>query len=132
MHYTRWISILVVLLVIATSFFPWVVIVEKNISISGIAAEGTRWGKPGYFSILLSGIVLLLAFIPRIWAQRISLFTAAFNIGWALRNFFLLSACSGGICPQRQPAIYAYLALSIGLIISIIFQKMQLKPAADD
>lgn len=126
MHYTRWLTVALVVLLVASCYFPWVVIAEKNIVISGIAAEGTRWGRPGYFTILLSAVVFFLALIPRIWAQRISIFTAALNIGWALRNFFLLSACSGGICPQRQTAFYIYLVLSFLLLASIFFQKIKL------
>jgi hypothetical protein len=131
MHYTRWLTIALAILLIASCYFPWVVIAEKNIVISGVAAEGTRWGRPGYFTILVSAIILLLALIPRIWAQRISIFTAALNIGWTLRNFFVLSACSGGICPERQPAFYAYLILALLLFASIIIQKMNLPPSDD-
>lgn len=131
MHYTRWLTILLAVLLIVSCYFPWLVIEEKNIVISGVTAEGTRWGRPGYFTILLTGIIFLLAVVPRIWAQRISLFAGALNIGWTLRNFFLLSACSGGICPQRQPVFYIYLVVSVLLFASIIFQKGRL-PAAED
>ena len=131
MHFTRWLTVALAVVLIASCYFPWVVIEQKNIVISGVAAEGTRWGKPGYFTILLSAIILLFALIPRIWAQRVSIFTAALNIGWTLRNFFLLSACSGGICPQRQPAFYIYLIVAFLLFASIIIQKVKL-PATND
>lgn len=127
MHYTRWLTLTLAVLLIACTYFPWVVIEEKNIVISGVSAIGTRWGKPGYFTILLSAIIFIMTLVPRIWAQRVSIVMAALNVGWALRNFFLLSACSGGICPQRQPALYLYLALALLLLPAILIQKLKLQ-----
>ena len=121
----KWLNILIALLLIVSCFFPWVIIESKNIVISGVSAEGTRYGKPGYLNIFLTGIVFILSFIPRLWAQRICLFVAAFNLGWTLRNFILLSACEAGECPQRQPAFFVLLISSILLLVAVIFQKIK-------
>jgi hypothetical protein len=134
MRTTKWLSIVAALIFIASCFFPWVVIETKNIVISGVSAEGTRYGKPGYLNLVFIFIVLVLSFFQKSWAIRINLFLAACNFGWVLRNFILLSACEGGECPQRQPALFVYLVSAILLLVLIPLQKVKVQesePAND-
>jgi len=48
---------------------------------------------------------LLFTFIPRVWAKRWNLLIVALNISWAARNYFIISACSGGECPEKKSGI---------------------------
>jgi hypothetical protein len=125
----KWIPALVALVLIGTLFFPWVVIESRSMVISGMEATGTNFGKPGAFTLVFASLVFVFSLVPRIWAHRICLFSAALNIGWAIRNFLILSACSGGECPQRQWAFYLYIFSSLFLLIAVLFQNV--KPVSE-
>ena len=123
--------LVIAVILLATLFFPWVVIESKNIIITGMQADGTTYGKPGLLTLFFAGLTTVFSLVPRIWAHRICMICSALNAGWALRNFIILSVCQGGECPQRQPAFYLYLISSILLVIAVLIQDMKLKPATD-
>lgn len=131
MHPKKWILLVVALIVLLSVFFPWVIIESKNIVVSGMQAARTAYGKPGLFSLFFAGLVFIFSLVPRIWAHRICIFSGALNIGWALRNFLILSTCQGGECPQRQAAFYIYLFSSILLLIVVLVQEGKL-PATEE
>jgi hypothetical protein len=54
MRLMKWIGIAAAILLTISCFTPWVVIESKNITISGIDATGTNYGKPGYFHIIMA------------------------------------------------------------------------------
>ncbi len=123
----KWVGILAAIAAIVSCFFPWVVIESKAIIISGIDASGTNYGKPGYMNLLLSGIFLILSFIPRIWAKRANLFFSTLNLAWSFRNFILLARCEGGECPSRQPALTILLIASIVMLIALTLTPLATK-----
>lgn len=118
--------VIIAVILIASAFFPWVIIESKNLVVSGMHADGTAYGKPGMLSLFLTVLVFVFSFVPRVWAHRMCIFSAALNAGWALRNFLLLSTCQGGECPQRQTAFYVYLISSILLLVAVLMQDMKL------
>jgi hypothetical protein len=126
MRYMKWIGLAAGILLIVSCFTPWVFIESKNITISGIDATGTNFGKPGYFHFLMTGLFLLFSFIQRIWAKRTNLFVTAINLGWAVRNFFIIASCQGGECPEKKGGIYFMLLASILMLISSMFPDMKL------
>ncbi len=115
------------LLLLVSLFFAWVVIESKSIVVSGMDTTGTAYGKPGLLSLFFDVLVLVFAFVPRVWAHRICIFSSALNAGWAWRNFLLLSACSGGECPQRQPSFYIYLISSFLVLVAVLLQEVPYK-----
>ena len=126
MRYMKWIGIAAAIVLIASCFTPWVVIESKNITISGVDATGTNYGKPGYFHFITAGIFLLFTLIQKIWAKRFNLFVTAINLGWAVRNFFILTACQGGECPDKKSGIYLALIASVVMLISSMFPDMKI------
>jgi hypothetical protein len=122
----KWIGSLAALALIIACFFPWVFIESKNITVTGIESAGTNFGKPGYFHFFLAAMYLLFTFIPRVWAKRWNLLIVALNIGWAARNYFIISACSGGECPEKKAALYIVLISSLAILVAALFPKMQL------
>lgn len=127
----RWVTIVFALIVIASCFFPWVVIPAKNIVVTGVDARGTSFGKPGYMHLLLSGLTVLLLLLKKMVAQRISIFLTAFNAAWSVRNFIVISACYGGICPEKQTALYLLLLSSFALVIANLFTGTLVKNQPD-
>ena len=50
----KWTGIAAAVLLIISCFLTWVVIVSKNIIVTGVNAAGTNFGKPGYFNLLMT------------------------------------------------------------------------------
>ena len=123
MRLMKWIGILAAVLLIISCCLTWVIIPSKNIVISGIDARGTYFGKPGYFHFVTSFFFLLFTFIPRIWAKRSNLLVAALNLGWAIRNFLIITVCRGGECPEKHTAVYLILFASLLMLVSSMFPE---------
>lgn len=132
MQKTKWITVVVALVFLASIFFPWVVIESKDLVVTGVDAEGTRWGKPGYFSLLFISVYLIMTLISTNWAHRTALLMAALNFGWSLRNFFLLSICQYGECPSRQPAFIIYTIGSLLLLILVLIRKVKITSTEEE
>jgi hypothetical protein len=122
----KWIGLAAAVLMIVSCFSPWVFIESRNITISGIDATGTNFGKPGYFHLLMTAFFLLCTFIQRLWAKRTNLLITALNIGWAIRNYFIITACMGGDCPVKKAGIYMMLLASTLMMVSALFPDMKL------
>lgn len=132
MRKTKWLTALAAIVFLASCFFPWVVIESKDLVVSGVDATGTRWGKPGYMSLLFISIYLVMNFIQTNWAHRTALLVAALNLGWVIRNFFLLSICQSGECPARQPAFIIYAATGLLLLLLVLIRKVNLPYTEND
>jgi hypothetical protein len=122
----KWVGLLATIALVIACFFPWVFIESKNITVTGIDATGTSFGKPGYFHFILAAFYLVFHFTPRIWAKRINLLVVALNIGWAARNYFLISACAGGECPHKKVGLYVVLISSFVMLIAALLPKIKL------
>jgi len=126
----KWLSVFFYLLVIAACCFPWIRIESKNIVVSGLDGSALGYGKPGLMHMTLSALVIIFLLAGRIWSIRTAFFLGAFNIAWAARNFLALSACSGGICPQREPALFVVAAASLlGLLFLLFIREKGKTPA---
>ena len=127
MRWMKWIGLAASVLLIISCFSTWVIIVSKNIAVSGVNATGTNFGKPGYFNFLFTFFFILFTLIPRIWAKRTNLLITALNLSWALRNYFIISACRGGDCPEKQTSIYLLLIASLLMLASALFPDIKLR-----
>ena len=127
MRYMKWIGLLAVLLLIFSCFNPWVIIASKNIIVSGVDATGTNFGKPGYAHFVLSFFFIIFHFIPKLWAKRSNLLIVALNLAWAVRNYFIISVCREGDCPEKQIGLWLVLAASVVMLIAALFPDIQLK-----
>ena len=125
MQLMKGLAILTALVLIAACFFPWVSIENKNISISGFSSDISTFGQPGLLHFVLCTLYILFLLINRVWSVRTAFFISAFNIAWAVRNFILISACSGGICPVKHPALYIVLVSSILILVMTLFVDMK-------
>ena len=122
----KWVGLLATLALIVACFFPWVFIESKNITVTGIESTGTSFGRPGYFHFVLAATFVVFNFTPRIWAKRMNLLVTALNIGWAVRNYFLVSACAGGECPEKKLALYIVLICSFVMLAAALFPSVEL------
>ena len=123
----KWVGLFAVILLIVSCFLPWVIIPSKNIVVSGIDSTGTNFGKPGYTHFVMSFFFIIFHFIPRLWAKRSNLLVVALNIAWAIRNYFIISMCREGDCPEKQMGLWLVLLASILILIAALFPDIKLK-----
>jgi hypothetical protein len=127
MRVLKWAGLVAALLLIISCFLPWVIIESRQITITGIDAPGTNYGRPGYFNLLMTIFFVLFTLVQRVWAKRANLLIVALNLAWAVRNYFILSTCQAGECPSRQTGIYLLLIASVTMLASGLFPDMKTK-----
>ena len=114
-------------LIIFLCFMPWSYIAEKNITVSGMNAIGTNFGKPGLLHLILSVIMIVLFNIPKVWAKRTNLFVGAINFSWSMRNFLLVTTCFFGECPQKLPSLFLLIIACLVAMIMTLVPKIDIK-----
>jgi len=132
MRYIKWIGLVAVILLVFSCFIPWVLIPSKNIMVSGVDSTGTNFGKPGYAHFVLSVFFIIFHFIPKLWAKRINLLIVALNIAWAIRNYFIISMCREGECPEKLMGLWLVMLASVLMLIAALFPDVQLKEEKKD
>ena len=111
MQIMRWSAVLLAAGVIASCFFPWVTYPNGN-TVEGFYSTNHVWGRPGLMHVLFCAIFIILVMIGKSWSMGTAFFISAFNIAWAVRNFFMIPVCEAGICPQKHFAIYTLIIFS--------------------
>ena len=130
-RYMKWIGLAAAVVLAVSCFTPWMVIGSWNITVSGIDATGTSFGKPGYFHFVMAAFFIFFTLVQRIWAKRANLLIVALNLAWAIRNFFIIAGCEGGECPVKRTGLYLALLSSLLMLVSALFPDMKL-PAEKD
>ena len=123
----KWIGVLAAVLLVVSCFTPWIIIESKSITVSGIDATGTNYGKPAYFHFIMVFFFLMFSFIQKIWAKRFNLIVVGLNLAWAVRNYFVITACSGGECPTKQCGFWLMLLSSVLLLVASFFPDVELE-----
>ena len=119
MQSVRWLSVLTAVVIITACFFTWVSVESKDFFIGGFnSSPASRFGKPGILQTFFCAIYILLLLVNKIWSIRTAFFVSAFNIAWAVRNYVVISACSGGTCPEKHTGLYTVL---IGSFLLTVF-----------
>jgi len=127
MSLKNWIPYVAVILLIGSCFFPWVILPRAAGTIGGFQSDIKEMGLPGAMHAILAVLYVLMILVARVGTVRVAFFIAALNLAWAARNFFILSACRGGECPQKLPAIYLMLLASVLMIVAISFARTKTK-----
>jgi len=121
MKYSNIIGAALVIILIIACNMDWVHIDGGKLTVSGLKATGTNFGKPGLMNIITGAIAGILFLIPFLWAKRINIFFCAFNLAWAIRNFIIVTMCREGDCPEKQTGIYLLMGSSaLMLLLSFI------------
>ena len=133
MQSIRWLSILTAAIIITACFFTWVSVEPKNFFVGGfVSSDNSRFGQPGILHTAFCSIIILLLLLNRVWSIRTSFFVAAFNVAWAVRNYVVISACSGGVCPEKHTGLYTILIGSVLLLLLTPFIKVHSKESLPD
>lgn len=127
MRYMKWIGLFALVLLVVSCFMPWVIIISKNITVTGVDATGTNFGKPGYFHFFFGFFFLIFHLVPTLWAKRWNLVVVALNIAWAVRNYFIISMCREGDCPEKQMGLWLVIGASVLMLLAALFPDIKLK-----
>lgn len=120
-------------LIITACFFTWVSVDQKIFFVGGFHSSiNSRFGQPGILHLAFSLVYILFLLLNKMWTIRTAFFISALNIAWAVRNFIVIPACSGGICPQKHTALYVILAGSLLLIVFTSFIGVKSKQEASE
>lgn len=125
MRWMKWTGIASAVLMVISCFSTWVVIKSRGIIVTGMESAGTNFGKPGYFHLLLTAFFIAFSLTPTLWAKRANIFVTAINMGWAIRNYLLISQCRGGECPVKEIWIYLMVGASLLMLVSALFPDMK-------
>ncbi len=123
MNRSKLFTILGVAVLIVGCLMPWMRIEDPSITISGVDTTGTRYGKPAIAHFVFSTCILFGAFVPKVWAKRMNLLFGALNLAWGIRNFGIITACEGGICPEKLLGLYLVLGASIIIMVAVLFPQ---------
>ncbi|MEI9943272.1 MAG: hypothetical protein WDN26_03550 [Chitinophagaceae bacterium] len=126
MRWMKWTGLAAALVLIISCFLTWVIILSKNIVATGVDAEAIGFGRPGYLHLFFSSLFILFTFIQKVWAKRSNLIVAALNLAWAARNYFVISVCSWGECPEKHAGLYLIPLTSLILMVAALFPDIKL------
>lgn len=127
MRYVKWIGLLAVMLLVVACFLPWVYISSQSITVTGVDATGTNFGKPGYAHFILGFFFIVFHFIPTLWAKRWNILVVALNIAWTVRNYFIISMCREGECPEKKTGLWLVILASVLMLLAALFPDIKLK-----
>lgn len=130
MHYT---GIVACLGLIAACFMPWAYYKQIGDTFTGFHVtrflSGTYYGRAGFFITIVTGIILILTLLPKIWGKRVNLFLAALLFAYCIRTYlvFTSSLFEGDV--QKKPGIVLILVFSFLVLLSTVFPKIDAKNA---
>jgi hypothetical protein len=127
MKHSQLIGIIAALAVIIVCYLPWTFIESKDLTIYGMHAPNTNFGRPGLMNFIVAGLSIIFFAIPRIWAKRTNVFVTVFNLAWSIRNFILLASCLMGECPVKQPSLYLLVAFSAVMLLMALLPKLTIR-----
>jgi hypothetical protein len=113
------------LMLVISCFLPWAYYPDLHLSFNGFFSEREIYGKPGKVFIFFAICYVILIFIDKIWAKRILIFIAAFNLGYLIRTYILFTTCYNTYCPRKEYGIYLLILSCISLLIVSLFPDMK-------
>jgi hypothetical protein len=130
MKYSQWIGIAAALLLVAACFMPWAYFPDLGKNFTGFFSEMNRYGRPGKLFIAFSVVMIILFLVPRVWAKRANIFVGAVTMAFAIKSYFLYTACYRGICPDKRAGIFLVVAASLIALVSALLPDLPVQQEA--
>ena len=127
MKYSKWIGLVIYILLIVVCFLPWTYHADLDKYFNGFFSQKDVYGKPGKFFVIFSVICILLIFVEKVWAKFMHLFFAGIIIAYALKTYHLFTSSYNAYTPEKQMGIYILVVLSIFSFLIALFPDMKLK-----
>ncbi len=126
-----WLGLVAAAVLVAACFMPWTYHADVQKDFTGFFSAKDKYGKPGKFILIFTGIIVLFMLLPKLWAKRINLFLGAVLVAYAFRTYVLYTSCYMAYCPEKKAGIYLMLCASVVVFIATFFPNMKL-PAAQE
>ena len=127
MKYSKWIGLVIYILLIVVCFLPWTYHADLDKYFNGFFSQMDVYGKPGKFFVIFSVICIVLIFVEKVWAKFMHLFFAGIIIAYALKTYHLFTSSYNAYTPEKQMGIYLLIILSIFSFLIALFPDMKLK-----
>ena len=124
-------GLLACLLLIAACFMPWVTFTSPQETFTGFYTkkfpDGTYYGRPGNFIVSIAIIILILMYLPKVWAKMVNIFLSAFLLAYIFDVYirFTNSLFENEI--EKRYGIYLLVASAIVILVSSVFPDMRMK-----
>lgn len=118
----RTIGILGIILLIVSSYLPWVYIDFGSLHeaiLTGMDTGKTYYGKPALLGVIFALLFLPTLLIPKVWAKRTGIFFAVVVLAWSIRNLSLFH-CEMGYCPEKRIGLYLYVLSAAAIMVSAL------------
>ena len=127
MKYSKWIGLIIYILLIIVCFLPWTYHDDLHKYFNGFFSEKDVYGKPGKFFIIFSSLSILFMFINKLWAKFAHLFFAGLIVAYALKTYHLFTSSYNAYQPVKQYGIYALVLLSVLSFLIALFPDMKIE-----
>jgi hypothetical protein len=125
LKYASTIGCIASLVLIVCCFIPWAYYPDLHQNFTGFYSEQNQYGKPGKTFVTLAIICIGFFLIPRIWARRANQVVTVLMFAYALKNYFLYSACYLGICPEIRLGLIGMLLFSLTILVCSLLSKLK-------
>jgi hypothetical protein len=127
MKYSQWIGFAACILLVVACFLPWAWYPDLQKDFTGFFSEENRYGQPGKLILFFTGLSMLCFLIPRVWAKRFNLLFGALNLAFAIRCYYVFTACYLGICPEKKAGIFLVVIAPLIIMLAAVLPDMKLK-----
>jgi hypothetical protein len=127
LKFAPYLGIAAALLLIVFCFIPWTYYPDLQQNFTGFYSMQNNYGKPGIAFIFLSVLSIIFFLVAKLWAIRANQFTAVLIFAYALKTYFLFTACYQGICPEIRVGLIGTLGFSILILICSLLSKAEVK-----
>ena len=122
-------GVLTCIAIITACFMPWTYYQSIQQTFTGFNVvpfpTGNYYGKAGIPISIITGLILLLIFIPRIWAKRTNLFLAGILVAYTIRTYIIFTSALFDGEVQKFAGIYLVIIFSIVILITTLFPNVQ-------
>jgi hypothetical protein len=130
MKYSNYIGIVAAILLIVVCYLPWVVIPSLNVTLNGVSGyvnEQVSFGKQIIVHSFFCGLMSLFFLLLNVGVKRANVLIGAIHFAWALKNYYLFTACRLGDCPEKKLGIYALVVLAFVMLVMACLPKLKVK-----
>ena len=127
MKYSKWVGLIIYLLLIVVCFLPWTYHTDLQKHFTGFYSQNNVYGRPGKYFIVFSVVCIVFMLVNKVWAKFTHLFFAGVIMAYALKTYHLYASSYNAYTPEKQWGLYALVLLSILSFGIALFPDMKIK-----
>jgi hypothetical protein len=127
LKYATYAGIAAAFFLILCCFIPWAYYPDLNQNFTGFYSEQNQYGKPGKVFIFLCFVSIFFFLMPKVWAKRANQLVSVLIFAYAMKTYFMYSACYLGICPAIKFGLIGMLFFSLMILVCSLLSQTKLK-----